>query len=191
MNNYDFKKLRKKLKQDLNPKRFEHTLGVAYTAGALAMRYKGDVNQAILAGYLHDCAKCIDDQDQIKICSQNNIYISEAEYKAPFLLHAKLGAYYAQEKYDIEDKQILSAIKSHTTGKPDMSLLDKIIYIADYIEPGRNQVPNLAQIRELAFKDLDEVLFIILENILNYLDENKKYVDNMTLETYNYYKNSK
>jgi predicted HD superfamily hydrolase involved in NAD metabolism len=82
------------------------------------------------------------------------------------LLHAKVGSFLAKEKYGIEDEDVLNAIRYHTTGRPCMSTLEKILYIADYIEPGRKHASNLLQIRRMAFQDLDKTLFKILEDTL-------------------------
>ena len=114
--------------------------------------------------------------------------MTEFEKGHPFLLHAKLGAYLAEEKYGIKDPEILSAITYHTTGKPEMSVLEKIVYIADYIEPGRFKAPNLAKIRKLAFQDLDECMYEILKDTLIYLEENPKDVDSATKDAFVYYK---
>ena len=130
-------KMQKKVKRYLDKDRYDHTIGVMHTAGCLAMRYGANLEQALTAGLLHDCAKCVPADEKIKLCEKNHIEISDAEYKNPGLLHAKLGAFFAREKYGIENEEILRSIESHTTGRPNMSLLDKIIYIADYIEPGR------------------------------------------------------
>lgn len=185
---YNIPKMKKTLKKYLDENRFEHTEGVMYTAAALAMRYDEDVEKALVAGLLHDCAKCIPDSKKLKICLKNHITMSEMEQKNPFLLHAKVGAYVAREKYGIEDEEILSAITWHTTGKPEMSLLDKIIYIADYIEPMRNKAPNLPDVRKLAFEDIDITLLKILSDTLAYLRGSAKSMDSMTLKTYTYYK---
>ena len=126
--------IRKKLKKVQDKDRYEHTKGVMYTAGCLAMAYGYDMHKAMLAGLLHDCAKCIPNKKKLKMCSQHHISVSEFEQEHPFLLHAKLGAYVAKAKYDVTDENILSAITWHTTGKPEMTLLEKIVYIADYIE---------------------------------------------------------
>jgi len=157
---YNFAEYEKKLKKYLDKDRYRHTLGVMYTAAALAMAHDDDMEQAQMAGLLHDCAKCIPNKKKLKICKKQNIRISSVEKSNPFLLHAKLGAYIAKEKYQIEDEEILSAIRWHTTGKEAMSELEKIVYIADYIEPGRNQAPNLPQARKLAFEDLDGALLL-------------------------------
>lgn len=188
MKEHDFHKIRKQLSKRLDSRRYEHTLGVAYTAAALAMRYEESIEEAYLAGLLHDCAKCIDNTKKIQICEKHGIEITPSEQKNPFLLHAKVGAYLADKKYHIENKQILDAILSHTTGKPDMTLLEKIIYIADYIEPGREHASNLNEIRSLAFKDLDKALLRILEYTLLHLKTSEKEIDPMTQKTYDYYK---
>lgn len=188
MKSLDMHKIRKQLAKTLDYKRYEHTLGVAYTAAALAMCYDEDIQKAELAGLLHDCAKCMDNEKRLHICEKHNIPISEAEYRNPFLLHAKVGAYLAGKKYHVEDTNVINAILYHTTGRPNMSLLEKIIYIADYIEPARNQAPNLVYIRKLAFQDLDKALIIILEDTLVHLKESEKEIDPMTQKTYDYYK---
>ena len=185
---YDLIKIKKQLEKALDHKRYEHTLGVAYTSAALAMRYEEDILKAQVAGLLHDCAKCLDNDKKIQICKKHNIEISEAEQNNPFLLHAKVGGFLAKSKYKIDDEEIIDAILYHTTGRPGMSLLEKIVYIADYIEPGRNHAPNLDEIRRLCFEDLDEALLKILEDILIHLKESKKEIDSMTQMTYEFYK---
>lgn len=185
---YNIPKMKKILRKYLDVNRFEHTEGVMYTAAALAMRYGEDIEKTEAAGLLHDCAKCIPDQKKIKICLKNGITMTDAEQKSPYLLHAKVGAYIAKRKYGIEDEEILSAIACHTTGKPAMSQLDKIIFIADYIEPMRSKAPNLADVRKLAFEDLDVALFKILSDTLAYLRNSPKNIDSMTMMAYEYYK---
>ena len=185
----DIRKIRKAMEKALDPKRYEHTLGVAYTAAALAMRYGDDVNNAILAGMLHDCAKCLTNEKRLSICEKYNIAVNEAERKNVYLLHAKVGSFLAMKKYGVTDKDVINAILNHTTGRPGMSLLEKIIWIADYIEPGRKQAPNLPLIRKLAFEDLDQALLTALRDTLEYLHAGKMEVDNMTQRTYDFYRN--
>ena len=180
-------KIEKKVKKELDQYRYMHTLGVMYTAASLAMRYQADVKDAMLAGLLHDCAKCIPGQDKIRLCKKYDIDITPIELSNPGLLHAKLGAYLAKQEYHVENEEILQAIRSHTTGRPDMSLLEKIIYIADYIEPGRNPLPNMDLVRKLAFEDLDECLFVMLKDSLEYLNSRNIPIDPMTEQTYEFY----
>ena len=188
MAKYDFIKMQKKLVKYLDEDRFAHTLGVMYTCASLAMVHGYDLEDAQVAGLLHDCAKCIPNKKKLKLCSQHNISVTAFEEEHPFLLHAKLGAYIARKKYDITEEEILSSITYHTTGRREMSLLEKIVYIADYIEPMRNKAQNLDKIRKLAFQDLDECLYEILKDTLEYLDENPQNVDNTTKEAFSYYK---
>lgn len=183
----NMKKLRKEMQKVQGEKRYEHTLGVAYTAAALAMCYNADVKNAQLAGMLHDCAKCLSDEKRLSICKKYGIPMTDVEKRNPFLLHAKAGAYLAEKKYGIEDRDILNAIQYHTTGRPDMSLLEKIVFVADYIEPGRKQAPNLPEIRQLAFQDLDKAMVRILEDTVQYLEQGGGEIDPATEETLRYY----
>jgi len=187
MKDVDYNKIREEMKESLDNKRYEHTLGVAYTAACLAMRYDYNVQDAMIAGLLHDCAKFLSDKKRLSICEKNNISISKTEEKNPSLLHAKVGAYLAGEKYNVDNEEILNAIRFHTTGRPAMNLLEKIIYIADYMEPNRKQAPNLDTVRTLAFQDIDKTLIKILSDTLKYLEECNEETDPLTMETYEYY----
>lgn len=182
-------KLQHTLKKELDEDRYQHTLGVMYTSASMAMRYGADVTQALLAGLLHDCAKCIPGDKKIHLCEKYGFPVSDVEYENPGLLHARLGAYLAEKKYHIHDQEIIHAISSHTTGRPGMSLLEKIVYIADYIEPGRRELPNMKEVRPLAFTNIDQCLYRILEDSLVYLNSRNISVDPMTQKTYDYYKN--
>lgn len=182
-------KIQNELKKYLDKDRYEHTLGVMYTAGCMAMRHGEDLDQALIAGLLHDCAKCIPNEEKIQLCHENNISITSAELMNPGLLHAKLGAWVARTKYGITDDYILHSIIYHTTACPEMTLLDKIIYIADYIEPGRKELPNHPEVRSLAFTDLDACLLRILGDSLKYFESRNMIVDPMTEKAYLYYKN--
>lgn len=181
-------KIRRKLMTELDKERYEHTLGVMYTAASMAMCHNEDVEKALLAGILHDCAKCIPSGTKLKLCDKYHLNVSEVEKQNPSLLHAKLGAFLAAKKYHVEDIEIVNAIASHTTGRPHMSLLEKIIYIADYIEPGRPDLPNMATVRKLAFEDIDACLYRILKDSLTYLKSRDIPIDPMTEKTYEYYK---
>ncbi len=156
------------LKKRIKPSRFQHTLGVIETAEALASAWHyPHPEKARLAALLHDCAK------------------SEADA----LGHAPLGAVIAREEYGIRDAEILGAIRWHTTGRAEMSVLEKIIFIADYIEPGRDRAPHLDMLRKLAFSDPDKTIYCILEDTLSYLRNSGTCIDAASIETYNYYKN--
>ncbi|MCH5268730.1 MAG: bis(5'-nucleosyl)-tetraphosphatase (symmetrical) YqeK [Lachnospiraceae bacterium] len=190
----DIDKLQKQLKNKLSDKRYNHTVGVRYTAEALAMRYGADLDRAAYAGVLHDCAKYCSGDKMIEKCRKHKINMTEVELKNPQLLHAKLGVYYAKHRYGVKDEEILSAIRWHTTGRPEMSLLEKIVFLADYIEPHRKPIPGLNEIRELAFCDLDRAVCRTMENTVSYLQKqnssaaNAKCYDPNTLLAYEYYK---
>ena len=185
----DLEKRQKKLQHYLDKGRYQHTLGVMYTAGALAMAYGYDLDKAMLAGLLHDSAKCIPNDKKIELCRKNHIEITDVERENPFLLHAKVGALIARKKYDVEDEEILHAIAVHTTGEPAMNTLDMILFIADYIEPGRDKAQNLPQIREMAFQNLENTVEKILFDTLNFLNSKSGRIDPTTEITYEYYKN--
>jgi len=182
-------KIRKAMEKELDGKRYEHTLGVEFTAASLAMCYNASVMNAQIAGLLHDCAKCLSNDKKLSICEKYNISINEVEKRNPFLLHAKVGSFLAMHEYGIEDTDVINAILNHTTGRPGMSLLEKIVFVADYIEPARKQAPNLNEIRKLAFENLDLALVRILEDTLVYLQDqgSKGELDPMTQKTYEYY----
>ncbi len=182
-------KLQRKMQKTLDEDRYQHTLGVMYTSAALAMCYGEDLQKAQLAGLLHDCAKCIPNDQKIRMCREYGLEISKVEMEAPYLLHSKLGAYLARAKYGVNDEDVLGAILWHTTGRPNMTTLEKIVFIADYIEPARNKAQNLDQVRKLAFYDLNLCVCQILEDTLHYLDSGKGEIDPMSRSAYRYYHN--
>lgn len=179
--------VRKRVKKALDKDRWEHTKGVAYTACCLAMAHGADMEQAMLAGFLHDCAKCIPNEEKLALCKKYKVDLTDVEKRNPYLIHAKLGAYLAKKDYGVDDPEILHAIRVHTTGAPEMSLLDKILFVADYIEPDRDKARRLGELREKAFRDLDETLLCILSDTVLYLSKGTREIDPMTEETYHYY----
>jgi len=188
-NDYDLLRMSKVLKKHLDEERYQHTLGVMYTAAALAMAYGYDLLKAQAAGLLHDCAKGIPDEKKLSICKEHNIPVTNIQEKNPYLLHGILGAHLARTEYKVEDESILSAITYHTTGRADMHILEKIIYIADYIEPMRDEAANLSRIRKIAFHDLNECVYEILKSTLTYLlHSNPENIDSTTQDAYVYYK---
>ena len=180
--------IRRRLKKKMDEDRFEHTIGVAYTSVCLAMRYGEDLHKAELAGLLHDCAKCIPDDIKLDKCKRNNIPITKAQEQSPSLLHAKLGAFIAADHYRIKDQDILNAIENHTTGRPAMSLLEKIVFVADYIEPRRNKASNLSKLRQMAFIDIDRTVYEIMDQTLRYLKSKKVPIDSLTKKSCDYYR---
>lgn len=180
--------LREDMKKALDDERYEHTVGVAYTACALAMRHGVDIDKAYIAGMLHDSAKCLSHEERLKICEENHLPVSDVERENPSLLHARVGAHIARTRYGIQDADILNAICYHTTGRPGMGILEQIIYLADFIEPNRRQLRRMEEIRHLAFWDLEMAILLVTENILEYLEATGKTVDETTRETYEFYR---
>lgn len=180
-------KIRKDLSKKLKKERFEHTIGVMYTAASLAMCYGSDIQKALTAGLLHDCGKYCSAKEQIKLCGKYDIQLTESELEMPALVHAKLGAYLARHEYKVKDQDVLDAITCHTTGRPGMTLLEKIIYIADYIEPNRRIIPGLEEIRGIVFQDIDRAVYLSAKNTVRYLNDGGKAVAPMTVSTCEYY----
>ena len=181
-------KLRHQMEKVLTEERFDHTLGVAYTAASMAFIHGADVQKALTAGMLHDCAKCISHEERLKICRKNEIEVTDIELRNPSLLHAKVGAWLAEHEYEVTDPKILNAIRWHTTGRPAMTTLDKIVFTADFIEPNRKNLQHMDEIRKEAYTDLDVCVRHILHDTLIYLQTIGNECDPMTQQTYDYYK---
>ncbi len=173
------------LRKKLNPERFTHSLGVAETAEKIALHYGADISCARLAGILHDCARYLTSGELLDIACKNNIDVGVEEEENPSLLHAPVGLIIARECYNIEDKGVLNAIASHTLGSTDMSKLDKIIYLADKVEPGR-RFQEVGYLRELVYKDMDKALLWHLDYTIAYLINNAKTIHPQSVSTRNY-----
>ena len=178
-----------KMDKCLKRQRYIHSIGVAGTAASLAMKYDADIGRAQVAGILHDCAKSFTDEELVGLCRKHGIEITDFEEKNGFLLHAKYGAFLARNRYGIDDIEVLNAIRWHTTGHADMTLLEKIVFIADYIEPSRNRAKNLQKIRRTVFdgSDIDAALVMIMRDTIDYLHESGSGIDETTMEAYRYY----
>lgn len=186
---WSLSKIKADLKNVLNKHRYEHTLGVAETAKKMAEAFNVNPNTAYLAGILHDCAKYYSDSQLLKCCKDNNILVTDCEEKAPYLLHGKVSAFIAKTKYGIVDENVLNAVIWHTTGKENMSDLEKIIFCADYIEPGRIVQPNLEYLRSISLQNLDLLTYSILKDTLDYLKSKNQIIDSYTQKAFDYYKN--
>ena len=152
--------------------------------------YGADVEKAEIAGLLHDCAKCMDLKKMIRICEKAGLSVSDIERSSGALLHSKAGSVLVTEKYGYTDPDIVNAVRYHTTGRPGMSLLEKIIFVADYMEPGRDVAEDLPEVRKLAFGSytIDDAVLKILEDSLIYLKSTGREIDPMTQRTYDFYK---
>lgn len=147
--------VKESLQSRLKPNRFAHTIGVAETARRLAARYGVAPGRAYLAGLLHDCAKWMCYADMVSLVKGQIDDLTEAELCNEPVLHAPAGMLVAQRDYGVQDPEILSAIRKHTVGSGKMTPLEKLIYTADFVEPGRKPIPGLEEARRLAEIDLD------------------------------------
>ncbi len=170
----------------LSDYRATHSLNVAKAAVQLAEKYGADVQQAEIAGLLHDCTKEMPPKEQLQLLEEFDIMITSAERCAHKLLHAVTGPVIARTEFGITDEAILSAIRYHTTGKAGMNLLEKIIYVADFISEERS-FPGVEQLRVLAFEQLDEAVLAGLAFTLQDLVAKGKPVHPDTVAAYNEY----
>ena len=177
--------LRREALKLLKPKRVAHVLGVEEAAVRLARRYGEDEDLAAAAAMLHDCTKRLDKDEQLKLCRDYAIPVDSGELKSPQLLHAKTGAVIAQERFGMPE-YVCSAIRWHTTGRPNMTRLEKIIYLADMLEPNRD-FPGVDELRALAFEDLDAAMAKALESSVKSLRRREMNVYKDTLEAYRWY----
>lgn len=173
------------LKSNLKESRFKHSLGVRDTAVDLAKRYNADIEKARTAGLVHDCAKNMSGEEIIKLCEADGYELDEVSLKSPSLMHGLAGSIIAKKVMGIEDPEILSAVRYHTTGKKNMTLIEKIIYIADYIEPSRD-FPYVEVLRETTKKDLDEGLLLAFNNTLKFVMDKGHLIHFDTVEARNY-----
>ncbi len=153
----------------LKPNRVAHVLGCRDTAVALAKHWGADEVDAARAGLLHDITKALDGPRQLTLAGEYGIILNAFEQKYPKTLHALTGSLVAEHLFG-ENNAVVQAIRYHTTGKADMNLLEKIVYVADYMEPNRD-FPGVEELRKLAFSDLDSALKFGLTMTLNYLNQ--------------------
>ena len=174
-----------KLILNIGIKRYEHSLRVADTAVKLASIYGENIEKAKTAALLHDCGKFPEETSLLKSLSDFDIILDNVMLYNKEIIHGPLGSKIAEVEYDIVDKEILDAIYYHTIGKANMNLLEKIIYIADYIEPERN-FPGVLEIREMAFLDLNKSILMAMGNTIVFLIQNYKLIHPNTIEARNY-----
>jgi len=181
--NFSEKELLSKIKSKMSAKRFQHVLAVADTAEELARRFDVDVNLARIAGLVHDYAKERPDKEMIALILELDLD-SELTVFGNSIWHGILGSVLIERELGITNSQILQAVAVHTTGSPEMSLLDKIIYVADYIEPNRS-FEGIETVREIAQKNLDEAVKYEIKHTLIHLIEKEVLIFPKSLETYN------
>ena len=168
-------------------KRVPHIRGVEEEAVRLARRWGADPHMARRAGILHDCTKYLNLEEQLQLCEKYGIVLDELERVAVKLLHAKTGAAIARHVFG-EPEEVCNAIYWHTTGKADMDLLSKVLYMADYIEPSRAGFEGLEELRHLAYEDLDAALLLGCELTIQDMEERGMPVHQNTLQARDYLK---
>ena len=167
---YNFKELKEIVKSKMSLKRFTHTLGVVEMSEKLAKIYNADIEKCKTAALLHDICKEMNMEYIKNTCKDNFMSeLSEEDLENNEILHGFAGAYYVKNELGIDDKKILNAIKYHTVGAENMTLVEKIVYIADAIEYGRNY-PSVVKIREETFKNLDRGILMEMEHKERYLE---------------------
>ena len=185
-----FLKYERELKKALidNERRYWHSISVAITAVTLADVYGVDKDNSLVAGLLHDYCKSLNYEELLSACDKYGVSLSEEDKLSDGCIHGFLAAKMCKDKFDIND-EVYDAIYFHTCGRPDMTALEKIIYMADFIEPLRRFRDKVSDIRKLTYTDIDAAIVIATERSLEYLRNREKYIHSNTVKTHKYYKN--
>ncbi|HZD59013.1 MAG TPA: bis(5'-nucleosyl)-tetraphosphatase (symmetrical) YqeK [Anaerolineae bacterium] len=181
---YNTESIKEKLKKRLKPQHYEHSLRTAETAAQMARAFGMDDEKAYIAGLLHDYAKSMDGEELISQAEKLGIKVDPVDIAFPYLLHAQVGARLVELELNIKNKEIIASIANHTIGSPSMSQFDKIIYVADMIEPGRSY-QGLGALRRIAFDDLDEVFREAYAHSLMYIIDSRKLIHPLTVDVWN------
>ena len=176
--------IEKYLKSKLTPERYTHVLSVRELALDLAKKYGADLRQVNLAVLLHDCAKWMQTSELYETAANHGIQLDEIESRNPSLLHALIGVEFAVSRFDVDSPEILNAIRIHTTGSGKMTLIDKILYVADFAEPNRNHV-EAHSVRELAYQDLNKAVFEVSRYKIEHLLAKGVLIHPYTIDAYN------
>ena len=169
-----------KVKKAVSEKRYRHTLGVRDTAVELAELTGGSVIRCAAAALLHDCAKGMPDAELLRLATEKRLVGETLSYP---VLHGPVGAYIAKMKYGVQDEELLNAVRRHTVGCPGMTLTDLIIFVADAIEPGRENYPALEEIRKAARSDLKMAAYISIRSSYDYVTAQGKPFDKASIRT--------
>ena len=171
----DLNSITEYLGKTISSKRYTHSINVSKTAKKLAEFYGYDAFKAEIAGLVHDCARDLEKPLQLKCLKEEGIEADELTLNIEELLHGPAAVHICRKVFAIEDEEILSAVRYHTTGKENMSLLEKIIYLSDFIEPSRS-FPGVEELRGLAFKNLDKALLLAFNSSILYILSKNEYV---------------
>ncbi|MBQ4631356.1 MAG: bis(5'-nucleosyl)-tetraphosphatase (symmetrical) YqeK [Clostridia bacterium] len=178
--------MREKLKTALTEKRFNHSLGVMETAVQMAKHFGADVQKTAVAALLHDCAKNYSKAEMFELCDRFGVLLDDICKASTGLIHGFLGAEIANKYYGVSDPEIYDAIYYHTIGKPNMSLMTKIIYIADGIEPARHY-EGVDLIREMVYEDIDRALILQIDYTIRSVISRGALIHTNTIDTRNFY----
>ena len=176
--------IEKYIKSKLTPERYTHVLSVRELALDLAKKYGADLRKVNLAALLHDCAKWMRTSEQYEAAASREIQLDEVERHNPSLLHALIGVEFAVSKFGVDNPEILNAIRIHTTGSGKMTLVDKILYVADFAEPKRDHA-EAHSVRELAYQDLNKAVFEVSRYKIEHLLAKGVLIHPHTIDAYN------
>ncbi|MGM9550645.1 MAG: bis(5'-nucleosyl)-tetraphosphatase (symmetrical) YqeK [Clostridia bacterium] len=177
--------MHQKLRSQQKERRYFHTLGVVKEAVRLAPKFGVDVEKAKIAALLHDCAKNFDQDRILEIAADYGVTLEELAIKEPALIHAFLGAAVAYRDYGVTDKEILDAIYYHTTARANMTNLEKLIYIADMIEPGRT-MPQAEELRKMVEENLDDALIYAIDCSIKHVIKKGRIIHPDSISARNY-----
>lgn len=177
----------KKLRGMLSEKRYLHSLGVMETAEKMAHRFGEDPEKARLAGLLHDCAKDIDKDEMLVLCKQLDVPLDPVKREQRGLIHADLGARLLETEFGITDPEIISAVKYHTLGRENMTNLEKILYLADIIEPNRRPFEGIEALRSLCESNLNCAMLFAIERSIEHVLHRHKKLHSQTLAAQQYF----
>ena len=173
------------IREKMGKKRYKHSVSVSEWAVKLALKHGADEKKAAVAGILHDITKEMPEEEQLKLISDSGIKLSLLESKSNKLWHSISGSIYVQKVLKIDDEEIINAIKYHTTAKENMTLLEKIIFIADFLSDDRKW-ENTGYFRSLALENLDEALIYGLKITIDGLLKRDRLIADNTFKAYNY-----
>lgn len=169
----------------LSRKRFKHSLNVMITAEKLAAKYGVDIETCSVAGLLHDCARNLKENEIFDMCDKFGISIDEVARMQPVLLHGPVGAALSKTLYGVENEEIYNAIRYHTTGRENMSIIEKIIFVSDYIEPGRD-ISGVDTVRKTAYDNIDKAVLLSIEHTIKHVLTKGDLIQTLTIDARNY-----
>lgn len=175
------------LRQQVPESRVNHILGVEQMAIALAEHHGLDPEQAALAGLMHDLAKYFKPQLLLSMAKAEGLALDPVDEVHPHLLHADVGAIVAREEFGVRDGEVLAAIANHTLGRPGMSPLSCVIFLADTLEPGRGDTAELDQLRQASYDDLHQAIWLTCDYSFRHLVETRRLIHPRTLMTRNWF----